>query len=85
MADHARTRRPKEFNRLMRALVRKMSELHNDVAVAYAMDKTKRYFDESESREPKTAAVEEWRRAKDEFERMPFEQQHAWQEKIEKE
>ncbi|MEX0585345.1 MAG: hypothetical protein WD176_01785, partial [Pirellulales bacterium] len=78
------TKRPKAFNRLMRALVRAMSERCNNLAVAYAMDQTKRYFEEHELKQNSSRAAEKWRQAEQAFEEMPSEQQSAWQEHVEK-
>ncbi|MFA9476939.1 hypothetical protein ACERK3_01405 [Phycisphaerales bacterium AB-hyl4] len=77
------SKRPKAFNRLMRTLVRAMSERYNNLAVAYAMDQTKRYFDEHQLKQDTSRAAERWRQATRAFEELPPEQQSAWQEHVE--
>ena len=47
------SKRPEPFNRLMSALVRLLFNLYNNEALAYAMYKTKTYFQEEKNQSPK--------------------------------
>jgi len=76
-------RRPKEFNRLMKALVRHMAETFNNSAVAYAMDKTGRYFSEEDAKGRDTdPAVRRWRDLHYEFSRLASKEQLAWRDRV---
>ena len=74
--------RPAHFNKLLRAVVRTMVELDNNVSVAYAIFKTKRFFTETEQKDYDSPAVKQFRKAESEYFAMPFEQQLAWQKRI---
>jgi hypothetical protein len=75
-------RRPKAFNRLFRALVRKMAELHNNSAVAYAMWKTQRYFDEEARKECASPAVKAFEAAVRAFDDLSSDEQFEWVERL---
>lgn len=78
-------RRPKEFNRTFKGLIRMMAELDNNCSVAYAMAKTQRYFDEDELKgEKRSAAAHKFGDAMDEFRKLSFDQQCAWKQKIQR-
>ena len=47
------SKRPEPFNELMSALVRLLFNLDNNEAMAYAMYKTKTYFQDEEKQSPK--------------------------------
>lgn len=64
------------------ALIRVMAELHNNSAVAYAMDKTKMYFSEEDLKESHSKAAQRWRDKEYEFGRMPMKKQIAWRERV---
>ncbi len=74
--------RPKELNTVMRAMVRVMAEEYNDLPVAYAMDKTKRFFSKKQLAENNTKAVQQWHDAVREYVEMDWEQQWPWREKV---
>jgi hypothetical protein len=77
--------RPKEFNRRLMAVVRFMAENYNNWEVAYAMDRTKRFFSEEEVKESfMSAPVKKWRDAQSEFYHMSQEDQFAWQRRVKK-
>ena len=73
--------RPPEFNKLLRALVRAMVESHNNLAVAYAIDKTKRFFTQDQLGED-SSAVKKWIAAQREYQAMGWEDQHRWEEGV---
>jgi len=74
--------RPPEFNKLLRAIVRAMVESRNNLAVAYAIDKTKRFFDESQLKEGDSPAIKKWIAAQREFGTMPWDDQIAWRDRV---
>ena len=74
--------RPPEFNKLLRAIVRTMAESYNNSAVAYAIDKTKRFFDDSQLKEGDSAAIKKWLAARQEFETMSMDDQIAWRDHV---
>lgn len=74
--------RPADFNKVFGAIVRTMAELYNNWSVAYAMHRTKLFFDETALKDNESAAAKKWRDAKREFDVMPFEKQIAWQERV---
>jgi hypothetical protein len=74
--------RPPEFNRLLRALVREMAEIYNNWRVAYAIDRTKRFFTEEELREDSSPAKVAFSRALAEFDRMRNDEQLQWQKRV---
>lgn len=75
-------KRPPQFNRIMRAVVRMMAETHNNLDVAYAMDKTKRYFTKKEAEDIGDNTVQQWRDATKEFLLMSLDEQVQWQEHV---
>lgn len=75
-------RRPREFNRLMKALVREMANLFNNRAVAYAMDKTGRYFTEDQLKETETATTRKWRDALATWRNMSMREQITWHQTV---
>jgi hypothetical protein len=77
-------KRPARFNRLLRALVRHMSETYDNLSVAYAMDQTKRYFDEEEVKKSDNPAVDAWRKAEQAFMSMSDDEQTKWQKHVER-
>jgi hypothetical protein len=76
--------RPASFNKVLRALVRTMAELDNNAAVAYAIAKTQRFFDNVENiaKENETPAIRKYRVALSEFEEMSFDERYDWRTKI---
>jgi len=75
-------KRPAHFNKLLRAVVREMAELYNNLPVAYAIDQTKLVFSEEQLKTRDSQAKERFREARYEYERMPQEQQIAWQQRV---
>ena len=71
--------RPKALNLVMRAMVRAMVEQHNDLSVAYAMDKTKRYFSEDQFKDNESKAARQWQDAVEAYLQMRWKQQLAWE------
>lgn len=78
----ARTR-SREFNRLFGGLVGAMASLRNNLAVAFAMDKTKRFFDSDELKDD-SPAVKKWVAACDEYQSMKEDARERWREAAEK-
>lgn len=74
--------RSKRFNLVMRAMVRVMAETHNNLEVAYAMDKTKRHFTEKQLKDNKTKHTEAWIEAQIEYNKMGWQQREAWRERV---
>jgi len=74
--------RPPEFNKLLRAIVRVMVESHNNIEVAYAIDKTKQFFDQRQLEDLDSPAVKKWSSAKWEFQTMSWDDKGAWQERV---
>ncbi len=74
--------RPASFNTLLRALVREMARLQNNVSVAYAMAKTKRFFTETELKSNDEGPANKFRNAQAEFDGMDFEQQYDWKQGV---
>jgi hypothetical protein len=74
--------RPPALNRFLAALAREMARCYNNWDIAYAIDKTKTYFTEEHLRENKSRAAAKFRDAQAEFDRMTFEQQYDWREKV---
>ena len=75
-------RRPRDFNRLMKALIREMSELFNNQDIAYAMDQTDRYFTEDQLKGTDTAVTRKWREALETWKQMSMNEQIAWQRSV---
>ncbi len=73
--------RSKELNRIIRAMVRTMAQVHNDEAVAYAIDKTKRYFADDQLQENDSKYAKAWRDARDEYNDMCWKKQWKWRER----
>lgn len=76
------TNRPADFNKLFGAMIRTLAELHNNWSVAYAMHRTKLYFDEATVKQEESAAAKRWQDARYEFQGMPIDKQIAWQERV---
>ncbi len=70
--------RPASFNTLLRAVVREMARLHNNLPVAYAIAKTKRFFTESQLKDNNDRLPKKFRDARAEFSLMSFDQQYDW-------
>lgn len=77
-------KRSKQLNLVMRALVRTMVEQYNNLDVAYAMDKTKRHFSKQQLEKNDSAAAKQWHDAIREYLNMSWEQQIAWQKRVER-
>ena len=73
--------RPRVFNKFLRALVREMARLRNNESIAYAIDRTKMFFDEKRLKEDSKAAIR-FRDAQNEFSAMTWDQQYDWREKV---
>lgn len=75
-------KRPCEFNKLLRALVREMATLYNNLPTAYAIDQTKMFFTEEQLRTADTSAKGRFRDARFDYQRMPQKEQIAWQQRV---
>ncbi|MBN8625960.1 MAG: hypothetical protein J0M17_10760 [Planctomycetes bacterium] len=74
--------RPPYFNMLLKALVREMAVLDNNRSIAYAMDKTNMFFEKPEAKEPETPAMKKFFAAVEEFEKLTFDQQYEWRDRV---
>jgi hypothetical protein len=74
--------RPPQFNRFLRALAREMAAIYNNSGVAYAMYQTQFFFTEEQLKDNKSRAATKFRDARCEFDRMTFDQQYDWREKL---
>ena len=74
--------RPRDFNRLLRALVREMAAIYNNWRVAYAIDRTQMFFTDAELREDRSPSKQAFERALAEFDRMPSDEQFRWQKRV---
>jgi hypothetical protein len=74
--------RPPHFNKLLRALVRKMADLYNNWATAYAIDQTMMLFSEAQLRGDRSPGMEKFIVARSKFERMTIDEKLAWREKV---
>lgn len=74
--------RPPFFNTLMEALVREMAVLDNNRSVAYAMDKTKMFFEKPGTKEPETPEMKKFFAAVEAFRKMTDDQQYDWQDRV---
>jgi hypothetical protein len=79
-----RTRRPREFNKFFRAMIRQMAVSMNNPAVAYAMDSLGRIVPEDPKGEDESSLHRQWREAQAEYADMTDEAQTAWQERVER-
>jgi hypothetical protein len=75
-------KRPREFNKLFRALVREMASLFNNLPTAFAMDKTKTLFTEEELKKDETPAKKRFKDAITEYYKMSSQQQGDWQDRV---
>lgn len=73
-------RRSAKTNRVFRALIRHMAETYDNESVAFAFDKTGRYFTESEvlERRREDREVDKFAGAVREFQSMPLKEQEKW-------
>lgn len=74
--------RPKSFNVLLKALTHTMAGLLNNWSTAYAVDQTERFFTETELQEERSSYAERFRQSVNEFEKMTFDQQWEWRQKV---
>lgn len=75
-------KRSKQLNDVMRAMIRVMVEAGNNESVAYAMDKTKRYFTEHQLEKNQSKEAQQWRDAQREYVEMGWDKQGEWRERI---
>jgi len=74
--------RPREFNKTLRALVREMATVLNNENIAYAIDKTKRFFDEAELKGNSSPAAKRYHDALTEYFEMPSEERLDWRDHV---
>jgi hypothetical protein len=83
MASMNSRSRPRSFNRVMRAIVREMARLYNNWPIAYAIDKTKRFFSEEELKtRDSSKAKDKFKQAYMEFHALPDEDKLKWQARV---
>lgn len=75
-------KRPKEFNKMFRALIRMMCETRNATGRAYAMWKTQRFYSEDDLKTDESPSAVKFKDAEFEFSQMAFEEQYEWREQI---
>ena len=78
----SQSQRPEAFNQLLLAIARQLVESRDDVATAYAIAKTKRFFTDEEIRDPNNAAAQKFSAAFKSFLEMSWERQSNWQRRI---
>jgi hypothetical protein len=71
--------RPASFTLLLRAMVREMVKLHNNVELAFAIAKTGRFFEKFELKDSANAAGRKFNDAIAEFNRLPLAKMESWQ------
>jgi hypothetical protein len=74
--------RPPAFNKFLRALAREMAGLYNNWSIAYAMLRTNTLFTEEQLKHNKSRAAAKFNNARSEFDRMTFDQQYDWRQKV---
>lgn len=74
-------RRPRKLNELIKALVRAMVESGDNLAAAYALDKTGFVFTEGEARHSRDNRAHTWMTAYSEYERLSADDRHSWRRK----
>ncbi|GEM_PF-1977085 len=80
-------RRPKDFNRLFKALICEMVRASNNVSAAYAMDKLRRLIELPVDRDPirpaeRTPLQKRWAATCEEFAHLGSDQQWEWREHV---
>lgn len=80
-------RRPKDFNRLFKALICEMVRASNNVSAAYAMDKLRRLVELPVDRNPmnpvkRTPIQQRWAATCEEFTKLSSEEQWKWREHV---
>lgn len=80
----APSERPAHFNDTFGFLIGVMAVISNNPAVAYAMERTKRFFTEQQLKTDASAAAKKWLAAKSQYEAMSWEKQYAWQKRMAK-
>jgi hypothetical protein len=74
--------RPEHFNESFNFLIGIMAALPNNPAVAYAMEKTKRFFTDEQLRADTSDATKKWLEAKSQYDGMPWKKQRTWQKRM---
>lgn len=78
-------RRPREFNLLMKALVRYMVDSLADDETTYAMDKSGRFFTEKEIKDRwHDKVTSRWRELQFEYNKLSVEDRSEWQKRVAK-
>jgi hypothetical protein len=77
-------RRPAAFNAFWKAMIRHMAATHNNADVAYAMDKTGRYFGPSREKVKDEKGEEAWGESSLEYRKMTIDDRIKWMRKTEK-
>lgn len=81
------SRRPKEFNRMFKAIIREMALTGNNLPTAYAMDKLRRLVEIPEDRQrlapaSRTPLEKKWIDTCYQFRCLAFDQQWKWRERV---
>lgn len=74
--------RPPAFNALFGALIREMVMRSSPWETAYAMDRTKMLFDKEQLQKGESRAVKKFKDALVEYDRMSFDEQFAWRQRV---
>lgn len=75
-------KRPPAFNTLLKAIVREMARADNNLAIAYAIAKSRRYFTEFELKNNNGKSADLFRDALAKFERLDFHHQYDWKRSV---
>jgi non-ribosomal peptide synthetase component F len=75
-------RRPKRFNKLMRALVRELAGAYNNSDIAYAIDRTHFYFTDEQLKHEDSRAKKAFAAACAEFAELSADARNAWEDRV---
>ncbi len=75
-------KRPPAFNMLLKAIVRELARADNNLATAYAIAKSRRYFTEFELESDNGKSAGMFRDALAKFQQLDFDQQYDWKQRV---
>lgn len=81
----ASNKRPRKFNEMLRAIVRMLVGLHNNLHVAYAIYKTKIFVALNDDETPQTPEAKKFRAAMDKYLNLDDEKQFKWMARVRRE
>jgi hypothetical protein len=81
LTRETRSRSP-YFNEVFGAMIRTMVENYCDSGTAYAMDRTGRFYTESELKEDNSKIARSWRDLQWNFGKLTMRRQQSWRERV---